>query len=1144
MRSFTHLHLHSQYSLLDGAIKFEELFDMMRNFGMDSCALTDHGCMFGVAEFYFMARDLGFKPIVGCEVYLAPKSRFEQKREKGEENAYHLILLAMDEIGYRNLIQLVTLAQFEGFYYVPRIDKELLSKYNDGLICLSACLKGEIPCLILREREKDLKRALEEYIEMFPQRFFLELQDNGLEEQKRVNEELIRISKSYGIPLVATNDCHYLRKDQFRSHEILLCIQTGKKITDPDRLTFKKPEFYFKSQDEMEKAFSNYPEAIKNTRLITEMCNLHIESGKYHFPEFKLTGGISLEEYFEDLCKKRFEERIEEIRKNYKEFDESLLERYWERLNYEIKVIKETGFVGYFLIVSDFIDFAKRERIPVGPGRGSAAGSLVAYALRITDIDPIRYDLIFERFLNPERISPPDIDVDFCMEGRERVIQYVMDKYGRENVAQIITFGTMQSRAAIRDVGRAMGLSYGEVDRIAKLVPQFSKSIEAALNSEPSLRDLYERDEKVRDLIDTAISLEGLARHASTHAAGIVISNRPLTEYLPLYKGTNGETVTQYPMKMIERIGLVKFDFLGLKTLTIIDSVVRMLKDEGIYLDISKIPLDDPKTYELLSSGNTSGVFQLESRGMRDLLVKLKPSKFEDVIALIALYRPGPLTSGMIDEFIRRKENPSLVTYEVEGLKDILKETYGVIVYQEQIMQIASELAGFSMKDADALRKAISKKIPEELVKYRESFINGCVSRGVPKEKALKIYDVILRFGEYGFNKSHSTAYALVAYQTAYLKAHYPVYFMAALLTSEVNNTDNILRYVTECREQGIKILPPDINESNREFTVKDGMIRYGLSGIKNVGEAAIENILDVRAKIGRFTSFTQFLSLVDPKKINKKVLESLAKSGCFDSFGLKRSQILSMISQKSEISQRDERKKKQLSIFGDNETDFSVQVPEIEELSKEELMLGEKEAFGFYFSEHPLSGKSDLLRLITPYDTHNVKENEIGDGEVRIVGIVNSLREVKTKKGEKMAYVLLEDTKGIIETIIFPDLLSKVSDLIRSEKPLVVTGVIERNENESVKLIAKDIVLFSEMLNEVGKEVHIFVDCKTVKKGELQRLKEILETIKGSSEVFLHFQDGKETKALRIGTLRVDARRLDLVSKYFPQGITYEVRY
>jgi DNA polymerase-3 subunit alpha len=1141
MAEFVHLHVHSQYSLLDGAIRFEKLFELMRTFGMSSCAITDHGSMFGVAEFYFLAKENGVKPIIGCEMYLAPKSRHEQRKIKGEENAYHLVLIAMNNTGYKNLIKLATAAQFEGFYYVPRIDKDLLREYNEGLLCLSACLKGEIPYLILRDDESGLKRALEEYLSIFGNRFFLEIQDNGLEEQKKVNETIIRLSKYYNIPIVATNDCHYLRREEAKSHDILLCIQTGKKISDKDRLSFKTDQFYFKSSEEMERAFLEHREAIRNTLIIAEMCDVQIDSGTYHFPDFKISSSMSLEEYFEDLCIKGFEKRIPDIQKNHGVLTEELILKYRERLNYEIEVIKKTGFVGYFLIVSDFIDFAKKNGIPVGPGRGSAAGSLVAYSLGITDIDPIRYDLIFERFLNPERVNPPDIDVDFCMEGRERVIQYVMEKYGKENVAQIITFGTMQSRAAIRDVGRALGLSYGEVDKIAKLVPPFAKSIDLALSADETLRELYETDVRVKELIDTAISLEGLARHASTHAAGIVISNKPLTEYVPLYRGTNGETVTQYPMKMIDKIGLVKFDFLGLKTLTIIDTIVRMLKEEGVDLDISRIPLDDRKTYELLSSGNTSGVFQLESRGMRELLLRLKPSKFEDIIALIALYRPGPLTSGMIEEFIRRKNNPELASYEVEDLREILGETYGVIVYQEQIMKIASKLAGFSMKEADALRKAISKKIPEELKKYRQNFVEGCLRNGVSKVTAEKIYDVILRFGEYGFNKSHSAAYALVAYQTAYLKAHHPTYFMAALLTNEVNNTDNMVRYITECREQGIKILPPDINESERSFTVKDGMIRYGLAGIKNVGDAAIENILEVRNKVGRFESLTQFLWLVDSRKINKKVLESLTKAGCFDSFGLKRSQILHIIREKSEINQK-EKWQRQPSIFGDLKDLVNVRVPHIDELSKEEIILGEKEAFGFYFSEHPLSAHLKIVKEITPYDTQTIKELEIEGEDVRLVGIVNTLREITTKKGEKMAYVTIEDTKGIIEVIVFPDLLKKVRPILGGEKPIVVSGSIEKGENEVVRMRAKSICLMEEMSDALKKRVDITVDCKKVKKEDLKRIKDVLCSIRGSSEVYLHFLDNGEKRTLKVEGLKVNSDRLDILRKHFLDGISYEV--
>ena len=1139
MKDFVHLHLHTQFSLLDGAIRFEPLFNLANAYKMSACAITDHGTMFGALDFYFSAQEFGIKPIIGCEAYIAPKSRFD-KKGRGEENAYHIILLAMNNKGYKNLIKIISLAQLEGFYYVPRIDKELLKIYNDGLICLTACIKGEIPSLILKSDEKGLKNTIEEYLIIFGDRLYFELQDNGLQEQKKVNETLINLSKYYGIPFVATNDCHYLKKEEARAHELLLCIQTGKTINDKDRLSFKSDEFYFKSKEEVELAFSQYPEALSNTLKIAEMCNITIDVGTYHFPEFKSPSNLEPGEYFENLCTNGFEKRIPHIQSSYETFNDELFEKYKNRLSYEIDVIKKTGFVSYFLIVADFIRFAKSEGIPVGPGRGSAAGSLVAYCLNITDIDPLKYDLIFERFLNPERISMPDIDVDFCMDGRERVIQYVTEKYGKDNVAQIITFGTMQSKAAVRDVGRALGIPYAEVDRIAKLIPSANIGIEKAIHEESQLKELYQNDNRIKELLDNAMVLEGLARHASTHAAGIVISNKPLSEHLPLYKGQKGETITQYAMKTIEKIGLVKFDFLGLKTLTIIDNVIKLLKSEGIEIDITNIPLNDEKTYELLSSGNTSGVFQLESRGMKELLTKLKPSKFEDIIALIALYRPGPLTSGMMDEFIRRKNRPSLVKYETVLLEEILKDTYGVIIYQEQIMKIASKLANFPLKDSDTLRKAISKKIPEQLESYREKFINGAISNGVTTAVASKIYDVILRFGEYGFNKSHSTAYALVAYQTAFLKAHNYIPFMAAILTSEVNNTDNMIKYITECRENGVEILPPDINKSDKSFIMVGNKIRFGLSGIKNVGGAAIENILSLRQELGEFTSFTQFCNVIDSRKANKKVVESLAKAGCFDNMGLKRSQILFITKEKTDkMQKKDTKDGYQMDMFGT--INNAPEIPDIEELSYDEILRGEKEALGFYFSEHPLKSYEKIIKQITTFDTQNIKEMETTE-DVNIVGIVNGYKEIVTKKGDRMAYITLEDTKGIIEAIIFPDLFSKHLFVIKSDKPLFINGTVEKTEEGNTRIIAKNIVLLEDVTNGMRKMIKIKINCEIFKKEDLRKLKDILYSLKGNSKVALEFQFNGEKHYFNIQNLRVDHNKMDVLLKHFKDSIDYEV--
>ena len=1142
MSEFVHLHLHTQFSLLDGAIRLESLFDAAKAFRMPACAITDHGNMFGAVDFYFAAKSAGVKPIIGCEAYIAPKSRHDRGRH--EDNAFHVVLLAMNNEGYFNLLKLISMAQMEGFYYVPRIDKEILRQHSGGLLCLTACLKGQIPQAILRDNESGIKENVEDYMSMFGDRLFLELQDNGMLEQRKVNEGLVKLAQHYNLPLVATNDCHYLRKQEAKAHELLLCIQTGKKITDTDRLKLSTEEFYFKSPADMATAFSHYPEAVENTLKIAEMCNVTIETGIYHFPNVSLPGNRSPEEHFEQLCREGFDKKIKKVAASYENFSDGMLDQYKSRLTYEIDVIKTTGFASYFLIVSDFIGYAKSNDIPVGPGRGSAAGSLVAFCLDITNIDPIRWDLLFERFLNPERVSMPDIDVDFCFEKRERVIDYVTQKYGKDNVAQIITFGTMKSKAAVRDVGRALGMPYAAVDQIAKLIPAtLDISIDQAMSDEPRLKEVYQKDETVKELIDNAKVLERLARHASTHAAGIVISNKPLMEHVPLYRGQKGETVTQYSMKTIEKIGLVKFDLLGLKTLTIIDNIVKMLKSQGVDLDISSIPLDDPETYKLLTSGNTSGVFQLESRGMRELLARLKPSHFEDIIAINALYRPGPLGSGMIDEFIRRKHNPALVRYETDLLKEALEETYGVIVYQEQIMKIATALANFSKAEADALRKAISKKVPEQIESYKEQFKKGCALNNVKPEAASRIYDIILQFGQYGFNKSHSAAYALVTYQTAYLKAHYLLPFMAAILTNEVNDTDSLIGYITECRESGVEILPPDINESAKVFTIVGDKIRYGLLGIKGVGEAALDSILGAREESGGFSSFTHFCSLVDSRKVNKKVVECLIKAGAFDCMGLKRSQLFGLVQDKwDRLSKKNGKNSLQMDIFG--ASTFAPQeddIPEGEELDYAEILKGEKEALGFYFSEHPLSAYEQVIRQITSLDTASVKEWEASE-DVTIVGIVNGVKEITTKKGDRMATMKLEDTKGMIEAIVFPDLLSKNRQVIGSDKPLVVTGTVEKTEDGTARIRAKMITSLEDIHNELKKVVRIKIDCSLFKKEELRKLRDILAGIKGDSRVCLEFRQNGDRRTFDVPDLRIDAGKTDVVLKYFASGITIEV--
>jgi len=836
---FTHLHVHTQYSLLDGAIRLPDLLAKCKELDMDSVAITDHGAMYGALEFFLKAKAKGIKPIVGCEFYIAPGHRTE-KNPNAPTKAYHLVLLAMDYTGYKNLMKLAGIAQFEGFYAKPRIDMEVLQEHNEGLICLSACLHGEVPWFAVHKGHDAAMKKAKEYQDIFGDRLYLELQENSIPEQTIVNESLKKIGSELGIKLVATNDCHYLNKKDAYAHEVLLCIQFGKTITDPKHFSFSSDTFYFKSADEMRESFKGCPEAISNTQEIADRCNLEINLDDYHFPEFPVPEGETLETMFVNACREGLKERFAAMR-DTGTFSRKIEEQYNERLEFEIDIINSMGFPGYFLIVADFINWAIDQQIPVGPGRGSGAGSLAAYAMRITNIDPIPYGLIFERFLNPERVSMPDFDVDFCQDRRGEVIDYVRQKYGgAPHVAQIITFGSMKAKGAIRDVGRALDIPFGDVDKIAKLIPDALKmTIDKALNEEPRLVDAVNKDPRMAELIEIAQTLEGLARHTSTHAAGVVVSPKPMVEYLPTCKGKDGETLTQYDMKHTEMTGLIKFDFLGLKTLTVIDNTLKHIKaDIGTDLDISAIPMDDLKTYKLLCEGDALGVFQLESSGMRELLVKMAPEQFSDLIALVALYRPGPLDSGMVDDFVETKHGRATAHYPLPELEPILKETYGVIVYQEQVMKISSVLAGYSLGDADILRRAMGKKIVEVMDEEKVKFMAGAKKKEIDLKKAEYVFDLMAKFAGYGFNKSHSAAYALISYQTAYLKAHYPSQFMAALLSCDMNNTDKIVLYINECREHDIEVLPPDINESLIDFSVHDDRIRFGMAAVKNVGKS------------------------------------------------------------------------------------------------------------------------------------------------------------------------------------------------------------------------------------------------------------------------------------------------------------------
>ncbi|MCP9455992.1 MAG: DNA polymerase III subunit alpha [Nitrospira sp.] len=1112
--SFVHLHVHTQFSLLDGANQIDPLIRQVKAFGQPAIAVTDHGNMFGAIEFYRKAKEIGVKPIIGCEVYMALGSR-HAKKDSGlaHNDYYHLILLARNGTGYQNLIQLVSKGYIEGFYYKPRIDKDLLRSHHEGLIALSGCLSGEIPYLIRRQNMAGALAVAKEFEEIFGKgQFFLEVQANGLEHQRLVNAGLIDIHNKLGIPLVGTNDCHYLRKEDARPHELMLCLQTGKTLSDPTRMKFDTDQLYVKSTEELVPAFAEFPGAVANTCFIAEACNLELTFNRTYLPQYKVPEGFeNREAYLEHLAITGLKERLRERP------PARPVTLYEQRLREELMVICSMGFAGYFLIVWDIIRFAQSRRIPVGPGRGSAAGSLVAYALRITNLDPLEYGLLFERFLNPERVSLPDIDMDFCMERREEVINYVVEKYGTDHVAQIITFGTLGAKAAIRDVGRVLEMPYAEVDKVAKLVPnQLNITLQEALELEPQLRELVQRDPKVAELISVAQSLEGLARHASTHAAGVVISDGPLTDYVPLYKGANDEIVTQYSMGDLEKIGLVKFDFLGLKTLTMIrraETLINERRPNASRFRIEQIPFNDEKTFALLSSGKTTGIFQLESSGMRDLLIGLKPDRFEDIIAIIALYRPGPM--DLIPDFIKRKQGKVPILYEIPELEPILKETYGVIVYQEQVMAIANKVAGFTLGQADILRRAMGKKKPEEMEKLRAQFLQGAVKNKIPHKKAERLYELIYKFAGYGFNKSHAAAYAVLCYQTAYLKAHYPTEFMAALMTTDMGNTDKIMSYFTECRELGIKVLGPDINVSGKDFTVVDDAIRFGLAAIKNVGESAVESIIAVRNATGPFLSLFDFCRRIDLRKVNKRMVEGLIKTGAFDSTGAKRAQLLAVLDQAMEygaVAQR-ERDLGQTSIFGEamggsgtpHESD-ALRLPSVSEWDQAQRLKYERELTGFYISAHPLNRYEPLLAVLATTTTRDLAESVDGK-DVNVCGIIVAVRSMVTKKGDRMAYLTLEDLHGTVEVIAFPDVYKIAHEWIVPEGLVRVCGVVDRGD-KGPKLRATKIEPLADVQKQMVKRVCIRLAAQPNVTDQLLRLREVLQRHPGGTAVSLVLHD------------------------------------
>jgi DNA polymerase-3 subunit alpha len=1112
MPDFVHLHLHSEFSLLDGACRIEELLDRAVELHMPALAITEHGNMFSSIVFHDQARKRGITPILGCEVYVAPGDRRTRSGTPGE-TANHLVLLAETREGYHNLIKLVSAGYTEGFYYKPRIDKDLLAQHAAGLIGLSSCLKGEVATGIRTEQPQKAIHAAAAYRDILGRgNFFLEMQYQGIEEQQAVNTGLQPIARDLGLPLVATNDVHYLTNSDHRPHDVLLCIGTGKAVNDTERLRYHGDQFYLKTPAEMAQVFADHPDALANTVRIAERCHVDLSGTVNHLPNFEVPADFTLDAYFEHVVRDGFDQRLPRLRElQARGVLAHTLDEYARRLTYEIEMIKQMKYPGYFLIVWDFIRYAREQGIPVGPGRGSAAGSLVAYCLRITDVDPIEYDLIFERFLNPERVSLPDIDIDFCERRRGEVIEYVTQKYGRENVAQIITFGTMKARAVVRDVARVMDIPYADADRVAKAVPPaLDMTLARALEESPALKDLHEKDERVKELLAIAQRLEGMTRHASVHAAGVVIAPRPLTEFVPLYKSQKDEIVTQWAMKEIERVGLLKMDFLGLSTLTLIrDALDEIRRTEGIDVDIDAIPLDDAKTFKLFCDGQTYGVFQFESSGMRELLRKAKPERLDDLIALNALYRPGPLKSGMVDDFIARKQGRTEVKYELPQLKPILDDTYGVIAYQEQVMRIAAVLAGFSMGQSDVLRKAMGKKDPKVMARQRQAFMDGAKQNGVNEKKAAKIFDLMEYFAGYGFNKSHSTTYAWVAYQTAYLKAHYPAHFMAALLTIEAANTDKLAMYLGECRELGVAILPPDLDASELRFTVVDGAVRFGLCAVKNVGEGAVLSILGVRQSQGRIDSLFTLCEHADLRLVNKRVLESLVKAGAMDSLvdagtsaAARRARLFAAVDRALEHGSKHQRDRDQgqanMFAFGGDEAGHAVPLPDAAPWTEALQLAGEKEALGFYMSGHPLERFAHELQA---FGARRVAGLTASEGDVWTGGIVSGLRPLKTKKGDRMCVFMLDDVGGSVEVVVFPEAFGKHGSLVEADAMVLVRGKFEKDD-ESARIVAAELLPIAALTERTTREVIIHLHGASQARRTMEALAELLARHRGDRKV------------------------------------------
>lgn len=1145
MVNFTHLHVHTEYSLLDGSNKIKEYVARVKELGMNSAAITDHGVMFGCIDFYKAAREAGINPIMGCEVYVAPGSRFDREAQAGEGRYYHLVLLAENNTGYSNLMKIVSAGFVEGYYYKPRVDLELLEKYHEGIIALSACLAGEVARNLARGMYEEGKKAALRYEEIFGKgNFFLELQDHGIPDQQLVNQQLLRMSQETGIELVCTNDVHYTYAEDAAAHDILLCIQTGKKVQDEDRMRYEGGQYYVKSPQEMADLFPYAPQALENTRKIADRCHVEIEFGVTKLPRYDVPEGYTSWEYLNKLCREGLEQRYQPVTQELR-----------ERLEYELDTIRTMGYVDYFLIVWDFIKYARDHDIMVGPGRGSAAGSLVAYTLGITQLDPIRYQLLFERFLNPERVSMPDIDVDFCFERRQEVIDYVVRKYGKDRVVQIVTFGTMAARNAIRDVGRVLDMPYAQVDIIAKMIPtELNITIDKALTMNPELRKQYEEDPQVRYLIDMSKRLEGLPRHTSMHAAGVVISQKDVVEYVPLSRASDGSITTQFTMTTLEELGLLKMDFLGLRTLTVIQDAVRLAeKSSGSSIDLDKIDYNDPKVLDMIGSGKCEGVFQLESAGMKNFMKELKPKNLEDIIAGISLYRPGPM--DFIPQYIKGKNHPENITYDCPQLEPILKPTYGCIVYQEQVMQIVRDLAGYTLGRSDLVRRAMSKKKAAVMEKERQNFVYGnpeegvpgCIANGISEQVANKIYDEMIDFAKYAFNKSHAAAYAVVSYQTAWLKYYFPVEFMAALMTSCIENPSKVAEYILNCRQMGIKILPPDINRSEGNFSVEPGGIRYGLSAIKGIGKPVMEAIVQERNQGGPYTSLKDFAQRLSGKEVNKRTIENFIKAGAFDSLGGTRKQFMLIYVQVLDTVNQEKKSSitGQMSLFdimGEEEKkSFEIRLPDVGEYGREMKLAFEKEVLGVYISGHPLeeyeqSWRKHITAVTTDFNPDEETGNpSVSDGSRQVVGGMITEKTIKyTKNNKVMAFLTLEDLVGTVEVVVFPRDYEKNSHLIEQDAKVFIQGRVSAEDDRASKLICERVLPFDQM----PRQLWIQFTSRREYEHQVQELYDILRQSDGNDQVVVYLKQERMMKQLPAArSVRIDQDLLDSLTNRYGAG-------